>query len=261
MGKIYLKEENGKKILYEKNDSPFPFGDKKIGELYERLDGSLETRNVTGENYILSEKRNFLDNLGDILPGVNHRTYEVTTSNGKRGIFEWNHSAKRYEFKEEQIKNENINSSTNNLSIKDYNSPNYTFDNDSRKEISQSRWHIVSWLYWGAVISFWLLFIYLSYTNHDPNVALKIIGNYLKLIWSPTNDPVLNFIIGTVIVVFVIVIGVGIIVSGFYLIIGFFVIGITVLILTWLASLSVTGAIIAALITIGIIIGIIKFFL
>ncbi|MBI2670543.1 hypothetical protein HYX18_00985, partial [Candidatus Woesearchaeota archaeon] len=57
MGKTYIKEENGKKVLYEENTSPFFFlPDKNLGELHENWDGSLETRNAFGENYELTEE-------------------------------------------------------------------------------------------------------------------------------------------------------------------------------------------------------------
>ena len=46
MGKTYIKEEGGKKVLYE--ESPFIFGDRKLGDLHENFDGSFETRNAGG---------------------------------------------------------------------------------------------------------------------------------------------------------------------------------------------------------------------
>ncbi|MGA1869171.1 MAG: hypothetical protein ACMUJM_11580 [bacterium] len=44
MGERYIKEENAKEVVYEEGI----LGDIKIGELYENLDGSKETRNFFG---------------------------------------------------------------------------------------------------------------------------------------------------------------------------------------------------------------------
>ncbi|MFA5251853.1 MAG: hypothetical protein WC454_04635 [Phycisphaerae bacterium] len=46
MGEEYIKNEDGKEVVYEKGF----LVDKKIGELHEKWDGSKETRNVFGEN-------------------------------------------------------------------------------------------------------------------------------------------------------------------------------------------------------------------
>jgi len=99
MGKIYIKQEDGKKVLYEENTSPFPFGDKKLGELHKNWDGSLETRNASGENYKLTEEKDFLDFIP--IPGARPHNYEVETSSGKSGKFEWDSCKDRYELKEE----------------------------------------------------------------------------------------------------------------------------------------------------------------
>ncbi len=99
MGKTYIKEENGKKVLYEENTSPFPFGDKKLGELHENWDGSLETRSG---DYKLQEKRNELEEIITcIIPGTEPNDYEVETSDGESGTFEWNSWKERHEFKKE----------------------------------------------------------------------------------------------------------------------------------------------------------------
>lgn len=93
MGEKYIKEENGKKVLYEKSF----ICDTKLGELYEKFDGSFETRNFCGEDYKLSEKRSIFGVVTDIIPGTKPHDYEVETSNGKKGTFEYNDWTKRYE--------------------------------------------------------------------------------------------------------------------------------------------------------------------
>lgn len=102
MGKTYIKEENGKNVLYEENTSPFPFGDKKLGELHENWDGSLETRNAFDENYKLTEERDSLEEVVTcIIPGTIPHDYKVETSEGESGTFKWNSWKEKHEFKKE----------------------------------------------------------------------------------------------------------------------------------------------------------------
>ena len=49
MGDIYIKDENGEKVAYEKGF----LIDRKIGTMYEKWDGSYETRNICGDNVTL----------------------------------------------------------------------------------------------------------------------------------------------------------------------------------------------------------------
>jgi hypothetical protein len=46
MGEKYIKREDGKEVVYEKGI----FGDRKVGQLHDNLDGSKSTRNIFGEN-------------------------------------------------------------------------------------------------------------------------------------------------------------------------------------------------------------------
>ncbi len=105
MGKTYIKEENGQKVLYEENTSPFPFGDKKLGELHENWDGSLETRNSFSENYELQEERNELEEIVTcIVPGTKPHDYDVKTSGGGSGTLKWNSWKERHELENNPTK-------------------------------------------------------------------------------------------------------------------------------------------------------------
>ena len=46
MGEKYIKHENGKEVVYEKG----VFGDRKVGQLHDNIDGSKSTRNIIAEN-------------------------------------------------------------------------------------------------------------------------------------------------------------------------------------------------------------------
>ena len=102
MGKTYIKEENGKKVLYEENTSPFFFlPDKNLGELHKSWDGSLET---SSGDYKLTEERDGLDDLEEIvtciIPGTKPRDYHAETSDGESGTFEWNSWKERHELED-----------------------------------------------------------------------------------------------------------------------------------------------------------------
>lgn len=114
---------------------------------------------------------------------------------------------------------------------------------------------VLAWLYCGSIILFWLLFLYDGFTGRNPGATF--IG-IIRPFWSPTNDPVLNFLIDAVIVVLGLAIGVGILVTGFFLLIVLLVLSLSIWFLSWLASISITGAILSASIVIGTIILIVR---
>jgi hypothetical protein len=114
------------------------------------------------------------------------------------------------------------------------------------------------WLYYGTIILFWIVYFYLSFKHGAPFIAMQIIVGKLAPLWSPTKDPVLNFLIDAIIVVVALALSVGIVISGFFLIIAIAVIRIVASLLILLASVSVTGAIISASIVIGSIILIVR---
>ncbi|MCL5061642.1 MAG: hypothetical protein M0Z70_06615 [Nitrospiraceae bacterium] len=221
MGKKYIKEENGKKVLYEENT--LLFGDKKLGELHENLDGSLETRNAFGENYKASEKGGFLDVIGDLIPGAKPHDYEVETSSGKFGTFEWNRSRDRYEFKEKAIEgkvskfvstidgrgqNESV---SGQASISNY---DHWSGRVKKKREDFKKMSVLGWLYFGVCIFLTLLWAYLSFKIYGGDPA-KAADGVINSIWSPTNDPVLNFLINAVIVIVGLAIAPGILVVIF----------------------------------------------
>jgi len=80
----------------------------------------------------------------------------------------------------------------------------------------------------------------------------KVFRWYASL-WSPTNDPVLNFLLDTVLVLFGIAMGYGILVTGFYLLIAVVVLGLSIAFLLWLGTVSPTGTFLAIAIAIGVI--------
>ena len=94
MSKTYIKEENGEKVLYEEGF----LGDRKIGELHENFDGSLETRNVFSDNYSIEQERDsFRDVIETVVPFTNPKDYIVESSEGQSGILEYESIRGRHE--------------------------------------------------------------------------------------------------------------------------------------------------------------------
>lgn len=107
---------------------------------------------------------------------------------------------------------------------------------------------ILGFTYWALVASFWIWNIFICFQD-NPQQAANVTITTLEQFWSPTNDPVLNFFIDTVLVVVGIALVPGIIVSG--LILGLIIIGIVIAVyiaigLVALAEVSATGAIVSA---------------
>jgi len=92
MNKLYIKEKNGRKILYQENTFPVP--DKILGELNTNTDDSSETTH-SKEKHTLSEKNGFFK---EIIYDNQNNSYDVIMSNAKPGIFAWNPLKKRHEY-------------------------------------------------------------------------------------------------------------------------------------------------------------------
>ena len=88
-----IKEVDGEKHLIEKGT----WGDIDHGVLYEDpLSGKLETRNISGDNFILNDKGIF----------VRNEKFDVEKSNGEKGTMErqnnvFDHSNEKYRYKTE----------------------------------------------------------------------------------------------------------------------------------------------------------------
>jgi hypothetical protein len=87
--KLRIEYIDGKKHLIEEKFAR----DEDLGELYERFDGKLETRNIFGKNFVLKDKSGLLSE-GDI--------YEITDSSGGKGTMKksWLHD--HYDYKEKK---------------------------------------------------------------------------------------------------------------------------------------------------------------
>ncbi len=94
MSKTYIKEENGEKVLYEEGF----LGDRKIGELHENFDGSLETRNAFSENYHVEQERDsFREVIETVVPLSNPKDYIIESSEGQSGTLEYESLRGRHE--------------------------------------------------------------------------------------------------------------------------------------------------------------------
>lgn len=95
--------------------------------------------------------------------------------------------------------------------------------------------------YLASLASFWIVFAYFAYWHGgDPMDAIN--KAIVATVWSPTTDPVLNFLIDACVVVVGVVLGVGVIASGLFLM----VVLVVLLVPAWIASVSVTGALLVA---------------
>jgi hypothetical protein len=113
---------------------------------------------------------------------------------------------------------------------------------------------LLYYLYIGIIVLFWVLAFYFYFQgNKNPGAAVERIILLVSPLWSPTSDSVLNFLIDAILVVAGIVIGIGVVMLGIVLI----VLTLYIAFIVWLASISVTGTILAILIVIGTIIWIV----
>ena len=103
--------------------------------------------------------------------------------------------------------------------------------------------HPVPAMYLASLMSFWVLFSYFAYKHGNGGAATEAMFKpVIATVWSPTSDPVLNFLIDAGLVVVGVTFGVGVIVSGLFLM----VVLIALLIPALIASASVTGALLVA---------------
>lgn len=106
-------------------------------------------------------------------------------------------------------------------------------------------------VYSGTILVFWIFYFYVYFYYGDPNVSLVIL-DLIGHVWSPTGQPLLDFLIDTVIVIVGIAIAFGAVVSLMGLAIcyplGIFAVGFLAL----LASRSLAGALLAVAIIIAV---------
>ena len=98
-----------------------------------------------------------------------------------------------------------------------------------------------------------MLYFYLGLCVYggDPGRALTVIVESVWSLTSLTNDPILNFLIGAVVVIVGLCVAVGVLVVGFWLMIAAMALGLLAAIIGGLYSLSqvsITGAVIATLV-------------
>lgn len=115
-------------------------------------------------------------------------------------------------------------------------------------------------LFFAISIFIWVILFYNIFQGNDP---AEVMNTFLGSIWSPTTDPVFNFLINTIIIILGIPVVLGVLFTGLYLAFFSFLLGVLVLVvmlLVGLASISTGGAILATVIGIGIIILIVRYF-
>ncbi len=120
--------------------------------------------------------------------------------------------------------------------------------------ISKSK-NVIVWLYWAIVGFFTILFFYFIFQDKNP---WKGMMGVVSPLWSPTSDPVPNFLIDAILLILGIAIGIGVFVAALALMIALLALYLALSFLKWLASVSVTGAILSATIVIGSIILIVR---
>jgi hypothetical protein len=116
------------------------------------------------------------------------------------------------------------------------------------------RWF--SALYLWVCVGLWAAYFYFGFFVYgDPARLMDALVNGISRRWPPTNDPVLNFLIGALAIIVALIFLPGFLLVGVYLIVVLVIGGIIVLIgaavvegLISLARLSLTGAIVAAII-------------
>lgn len=109
-------------------------------------------------------------------------------------------------------------------------------------------WRALRWPYWAAAFSFWFFYLYHIFTSGRPERATELLQTYGRQIWSPTTDPVLNFIADASLILAAAALWLGVIIAGLVLaavLFGLLVLGAVVRSLALLASLSTTGAVLA----------------
>jgi hypothetical protein len=101
-------------------------------------------------------------------------------------------------------------------------------------------------------VGVWVLFFYLGFgVYRNPDLAMHAVLEWISGLTSLTHDPVLNFLIGAVLVIVGLCLSIGVIVVGLWLLVGGMALGVLATILAGLASLSqvsTTGAIVALLV-------------
>ena len=214
MNKLYIKEKNGRKILYQENAFPVP--DKILAELNMIRDNSYETTN-NKVKYTLSEES---ESFKEIIYNNQNNSYNVIMSNAKPGIFAWNPLKKRHEYEELSAVNLSVNSS----------------NNSSDKGNFYYLKEIFSWklFYYGISLLSIILLSYFSLKNHS--YPAQVIGSLINSIWSPVHVPVLNFLIDVIIVIVFLALLPGIVIT--LICIGLFILAL-IYILVFLASFNV----------------------
>lgn len=147
MGEKYIKEEDGKEVLYERG----PLWDYKVGDLHENLGGDKETRNTFGSNVKVGGESSF---------GLNRRA-EV---DGEQGEFRRDFFG-QYTFKPDPKDSTNENDSSSNG---DYDSggADYTATCD-RPAVSRGH----GWI-WALIISFVAIVIFANSRETPTTLAV-----------------------------------------------------------------------------------------
>jgi TIR domain len=112
---------------------------------------------------------------------------------------------------------------------------------------------ILGTLYWWICIGLWVGYFYLGLSLGGPDKAVNAVAAAILNLWPPTSDPVFNFLAAAIASIVGLILVPGFLLVGFYLIAIVMVIGIgawLIGVLFALARISLTGAVVAG--TIGV---------
>ena len=242
MGKIYIKQENGQKVAYEEG----AFLDRKIGALYEKWDGSYETRNITGDNVTIDS--NYRTKLNGDVEG---------TFNDQEGVFSDRHFLDNDRPTFQPNPAEPMPSEPEERAISDN---RYHASTSATIPSPKTNWiKPVSIIYWAIVlfaIVWQLIFIHGDLGNTN---SLKAWLELFAPLWSPTTSSLANVLIDSLLVVSLILLIPGMLVVLFFFLIVALIASVGYLILIAVGVNSTSAAVISDTITgIGLLIVIIK---
>lgn len=107
---------------------------------------------------------------------------------------------------------------------------------------------LFGFIYWAAVVWFWGWYLYLGFRYNGQQRALDSLQHSLLPLWSPTGDPVLNFLIDALMVLAGLALVPGILAGGLVLIaivLALAAASVVGMLLVSLAQVSITGEILA----------------
>ncbi len=122
MGDIYIKDENGEKVAYEKGF----LTDRKIGTMHEKWDGSYETRNIWGDNVTLDGREK--------LAGGRNGTYNDNEGEFRKGTIDKFPKFRPNRKESEDFKEDNRNKFSSDIS-------SFTSDNNYNTSFSKEQFH------------------------------------------------------------------------------------------------------------------------